>query len=1066
MFKAVSSRVSFPKMEEGILRFWKENDIFRKSVTTRADGPVFVFYEGPPTANGSPGIHHVLARVFKDLIPRHRTMRGYYVPRKGGWDTHGLPVELEIERLLGIRSKPEIEAYGIAEFNEKCRESVFRYVSEWEAMTDRIGFWIDMEDAYVTYRNSYIETCWWILKTTWDKGLVYQDYRVTPHCPRCGTSLSSHEVALGYDEAKDPSVYVKFKVRHPEKIPGAGSFPGSTYFLAWTTTPWTLPGNAALAVAPDAEYVLVEAKSTQNPDVTDRLVLARALLTQAVMGDYNVVSAMKGEDLLGLDYEPLYRLMPLQGPAHRVIGGDFVSLEDGTGIVHIAPAFGEVDLEVGRKEGLPVIQTVDLSGNVIDGPVPFARMFVKDADPIIIADLKARDLIYRAEQIVHSYPFCWRCETPLLYYAKSSWYIKTTAVKERLLAGNDRINWYPEHIKYGRFGDWLRNNVDWAISRERYWGTPLPVWKCESCGELECVGSIADLEARSGRSDLHNTLDLHRPYVDEIVLGCVKCGGTMRRVPEVVDAWYDSGSMPVAQWHYPFENQALFVERFPADFICEAVDQTRGWFYSLHAVSTLLFAQPCFKNVISLGHILDAKGEKMSKSRGNVVDPWTVLNSQGADALRWYLYTVTPPGNPRRFSVDLVNESLRKFLLTLWNTYSFFVTYANIDRFVPEPGDGDNWSRNVDVDQLSSLDRWILSELHSLVKKVDDNLMGYEVTGAARAIEELVDALSNWYVRRSRRRFWKSENDLDKQNAYHTLYECLVTLSKLLAPFTPFVSDELYQNLVRTVDASAPESVHLCFYPVANEAIIDRKLMADTELVMKVVSLGRAARNKAAVKVRQPLKQVVARVRNPEEEEALRALEQQVLEELNVKQLSFTRDEGQLVTYVVKGKPNLLGPKYGKEMPSVMRELEKANPSEIARHVRAGEPVKVGPYVLLPDEVDVITKEREGYSVAREGDYLVAVNTTLSPELVKEGMARELVHRIQTMRKSADFRIEDYIDTFYEGTAEIEEVIKEHSGYIKQETLSRSLTKGRPPDGAYSELLKVDGQEVLVGIKR
>jgi len=1066
MFKAISSRVSFPNMEEEILRFWKENNIFEKSVESRASGPVFVFYEGPPTANGNPGIHHVLARAFKDLIPRHRTMHGYYVPRKGGWDTHGLPVELEVERVLGIRSKPEIEAYGIAEFNEKCRESVFRYVSEWEAMTDRIGFWVNMEDAYVTYRNSYIESCWWILKTIWDKGLVYQDYRVTPHCPRCGTSLSSHEVALGYDEAKDPSVYVKFKVRHPEKLQGAGPFSGSTYFLAWTTTPWTLPGNAALAVAPEAEYVLIETNSTQNPEVMDRLVLARDLLPKAIIGEYAIISTMKGRDLLGLTYEPLYNLVPLSVPAHRVVGGDFVSLEDGTGIVHIAPAFGEVDLDIGRKEGLPVIQTVDLSGKIIDAQVPFANMFVKDADSIIIADLKARDLVYRAEQILHSYPFCWRCETPLLYYAKSSWYIRTTAVKGRLLAGNDRINWYPEHIKQGRFGDWLRNNVDWAISRERFWGTPLNVWKCQSCGELECIGSVAELEARSGRPDLHNTLDLHRPYVDEIVFDCNKCEGTMRRVPEVVDAWYDSGSMPVAQWHYPFENQATFVERFPADFICEAVDQTRGWFYSLHAVSTLLFSQPCFKNVISLGHVLDAKGEKMSKSRGNVVDPWSVLNTQGADALRWYLYTVTPPGNPRRFSVDLVNESLRKFLLTLWNTYSFFVTYANIDRFVPEPGDGDNWSRGVDAGQLPSLDRWILSELHSLVKRVDDGLMEYEITGSARDIESFVDALSNWYVRRSRRRFWKSENDLDKQNAYHTLYECLVTVSKLLAPFTPFMSEELYQNLVRTVDAAAPESVHLCFYPVPNTSIIDERLMADTELVMKVVSLGRAARNKATIKVRQPLKEVAVKVRNREEEKALRRLEQQVLEELNVKQLSFVKDENQLVTYEVRGKPNLLGPKYGKEMPAVVRQLQQASPAEVARRVRAGESVKVGPYVLLPDEIDVVTKEREGYSVAREGDYLVAVNTALTPALVKEGVARELVHRIQTMRKAAGFRIEEYIETYYRGTPEINSVIKEHSDYIRQETLSKSLTEGHPPDGAYSEVLRIDGQEVLVGIRR
>ncbi|MBI2955245.1 MAG: isoleucine--tRNA ligase [Chloroflexi bacterium] len=1063
MFKPVSSKVSLPEMEREVLQFWKENDIFHKSLEARAGQPVFVFYEGPPTANGSPGIHHVLARVFKDLIPRYRTMKGYYVPRKGGWDTHGLPVELETEKALGIRSKPEIEAYGIAEFNKKCRESVFRYVKEWEAMTDRIGFWIDMKDAYVTYANGYVESCWWILKQIWDKGLMYQDYRVSPYCPRCGTTLSSHEVALGYDEARDPSVYVKFGAADPQAVPGQEASQVPLFFLAWTTTPWTLPGNAALAVNPDAEYVMIE---TTQDDRLERLILARALLPSAITTDYTIVASISGKDLLGLKYKPLYTFVKLTTPAHRVIGGDFVSLEDGTGIVHIAPAFGEIDLEVGRKEGLPVIQTVDLQGNMVADTDGFAGLFVKDADPLIIKDLKSRGQMYRAEQILHSYPFCWRCDTPLLYYAKSSWFIRTTAVKDRLLSGNDQINWYPEYIKYGRFGDWLRTNVDWAVSRERYWGTPLNIWRCTSCGEQTCIGSLAELQERSSVDDLARTLDLHRPYVDQVIIPCQKCGGEMLRVPEVVDAWFDSGSMPIAQWHYPFENDALFIERFPADFICEAVDQTRGWFYSLHAVSTLLFARPSYSNVICLGHILDAKGEKMSKSRGNVVDPWSVLDKQGADALRWYLYTATPPGNPRRFSADLVAESLRKFLLTLWNTYSFFVTYANIDSFSPGPAEREDWSKTVDLGRLSSLDRWILSELHSLVKTVDEGLGQYEVTGPARAIEQFVDNLSNWYVRRSRRRFWKSENDLDKQHAYHTLYECLVTVARLLAPFTPFIADEMYQNLVRTVDQQAPESVHLAFFPIANAAIVDEKLMANTRLVMKIVSMGRAARSKANLKVRQPVSEVIAKVKTSEEAEALESLKGQVLDELNAKKLSVTTDESQLVTYSIKGKLNLLGPRYGRELTEVQHELQQLDPSTVARMVRAGEPVQAGRFALSPEEIEITGIERQGLAMVREGDYLVAVDTLVTPELMEEGLARELVHRIQTMRKSADFRIEDYITTYYVAPPSIQNVTAKFGDYIKQETLSKSLVAEAPPASAYVETMQIDGNKVTLGVAR
>ncbi|HLB12162.1 MAG TPA: isoleucine--tRNA ligase, partial [Dehalococcoidia bacterium] len=880
VFKPVSSKVDFPAMEEEALRFWKQRDIFRKSLKVREGQPLFSFYEGPPTANGSPGIHHVLARVFKDVIPRYRTMKGFYVPRKGGWDTHGLPVEIEVEKELGFSGKPDIERYGVDRFNARCRESVFRYVKEWESLTDRIGFWIDLEHAYITYENYYIESGWWIIRRFWDQGLVYQDYKVTPHCPRCGTSLSSHEVALGYkDDTEDPSVYVRFRVQGqgsrvkgrgssgvaadvPVRPAGSGSVVqgessgvGATlggrpdaaaalptalaeicsaerpcYLLAWTTTPWTLTGNVALAVAPEEEYVVVD-------DEGGRLILARALTKQVLGHEPRVLATVKGSELAGLEYEPLYQFLPLDRPAHRVVAGDFVAMNEGTGIVHIAPAFGEVDLEIGRANAFPVLQTVDLRGNFVPEVTPWAGMWVKDADPLIIEDLRSRGLLYRSGRITHTYPFCWRCDTALLYYVKTSWYIKTTARKDRLLAANEQINWYPGHIKYGRFGDWLQNNVDWAISRERYWGTPLPIWKCEDCGQTHCVGSIAELRELSGDPRLEDPVfDLHRPYVDDIGFPCKACGGGMRRLPEVLDCWFDSGAMPVAQWHYPFEDREAFQKTFPADFISEAVDQTRGWFYSLHALAVLLFDSPAYRNVICLGLVLDARGEKMSKSRGNVVDPWTVLKASGADALRWYLYTAGAAGNPRRFSGELVDEVVRRFLLTLWNTYSFFVIYANIDRWHPR-------RPTLDPRPSNDLDRWVLSELNVLVEEVTNDLENYNPTDAGRAVQDFLEGLSNWYVRRSRRRFWKSENDADKMAAYATLYHCLVTLAKLLAPFTPFLAEEMYQNLVRSVDPESPESVHLAGYPVADTSLVEQRLMEDTRLVMKVSSLGRAARS-------------------------------------------------------------------------------------------------------------------------------------------------------------------------------------------------------------------------------
>jgi isoleucyl-tRNA synthetase len=1001
MFNPVGSKVNFPQLEENILGLWKSKNIFQRSVEARRGGTRFVFYEGPPTANGSPGIHHVLARVFKDIIPRYKAMKGYYAPRIAGWDTHGLPIELEVEKELGFSSKADIEKFGIDKFNARCRESVFGYLKEWEAMTERIAFWVDLEHPYITMDSDYIETCWWAIGEMWERGLIYQGYKVTPHCPRCGTSLSSHEVALGYQDADDPSVYIKFKVA--KGLPGVLSKDKPAYFLAWTTTPWTLPGNTALAVNDEAEYSVVEVDG-------EYLILASVLLEQVGLGSYKVVGKIWGDELVGAEYEPLFNPhefgverrrmssgLPLQEAdkklTYHVIATDFVSLEEGTGIVHMAPAYGEVDYEAGMENGLDFVHTVDLQGMVI-GNYPFSGKFVKDADPLVLDDLKSRGLLFRSQTIRHTYPFCWRCETPLLYYAKQTWYIRTTAVKDGLIARNDEINWYPEHIKYGRFGDWLQNNVDWAFSRERYWGTPLPIWQCESCGNYECVGGVKELEKRPGFSGFKQPLDLHRPFVDELTFACPKCGATMRRVPEVIDCWFDSGAMPIGQWHYPFDNDTLLKDgRFPADYISEAVDQTRGWFYSLHAISTLLFNQRCFSNVICLGHVLDARGEKMSKAKGNVVEPWAVINRYGADALRWYFFTSTAAGNVYRFDESMVAEVSRRFLSTLWNVYSFFVTYANIDRFTPG---------GEVISDTSELDKWIISELNQLIADVDGGLDAYNPTEAGRRIENFVGDLSNWYVRRSRRRFWKSESDADKLAAYTTLYECLVALSKLLAPFTPFLAEEMYQNLVVSVFPEAPDSVHLTDFPVADEAKIDKQLSADTRLAMRVSSLGRAARSQAGIKVRQPLAHVVVSLASSREQKILERLKPQILEELNVKDLKFAD-----------------------------RELDKP-----------------------------------GYVVGSEGGYSVAVPTEISPELEAEGMAREIVRRLQAMRRSAGFDIADHIITYYQGEAYIRRVMGDFADYIKQETLSRELVDGAPEEGVFTERHKLSGYDILLGVKR
>ena len=1068
VFKPVSPRVSFPRMEEEVLAFWKETDILRRIDQAREDAPLFTLYEGPPTANGAPGIHHVLARVFKDVIPRYKTMKGYRPVRKGGWDTHGLPVELEIEKELGISTKGEIEEYGIEKFNALCRASVMRYVQEWETLTDRIGFLVDMDDPYVTFTNDYIESGWWILKQLWDKGLLYQGYRVAPHCPRCVTTLSSHEVALGYKEdTPDPSVYVSFPLdaaKSAQHIPDlVQRLPeGQTVaFLAWTTTPWTLTANAALAVAPEAKYVLIRPQHDNG-----WLILAEERLKAVITDEYDVQGTFLGKELEGLYYRPLYlNSSDNEADAYKVVTAGYVSMEDGTGIVHTAPAYGAEDMELGRAHNLPTVHTVGLDGTIEHPGLPGSGKFVKDADEDIMRDLEQRGLLYKRDIYRHTYPFCWRCDTPLLYYAKSSWYIRTTAKQQALVSGNQQINWYPEHIKDGRFGEWLRNNIDWALSRERYWGTPLPIWHCDSCDEYDCFGSVAELKERAlgeHRESLDvETFDLHRPYIDAVLVSCQECGGTMSRAPHVLDAWFDSGAMPYAQHHVTSLSDLQGLRDghlFPADYICEAIDQTRGWFYTLHALATLVADEPSYRNVICLGHILDTKGEKMSKSKGNVVEPWEVINAHGADAVRWYMYTAAPPGNSRRFSADLVSESVRRFMLTLWNVYSFFVTYANLDGYNP--------AQAPQTRPVSDLDRWIRSELEQLTAEVTRLMDEYNATDAGRRIQEFVEVLSNWYVRRSRRRFWKSENDDDKASAYATLYECLSRLSKLLAPFTPFVAEEIYRNLVVSLDQSAPDSVHLAGFPVADESLIDKELSEGMRLAMRVSSLGRAARSKAKIRVRQPLAKVLVKPRSSTELEALRKLASHVIDELNVKEVAPLQDEGDVVDFTVKPNLQLLGPKLGPELPKLQQLLGAADSLQIAGLVNSNRQVRLDGFSLEPGELLVETSDKEGYTSAMEAGYLVAIDINLTPDLADEGMTRELVHLVQNMRRSAGFHISDRIVTWYQGNDRITHVMEKHGGYIKEETLSLDLQPGEAGDDAYVEEHRIDGAAVKLGVKR
>ena len=1042
MFKKVDSQVNLVKLEEKILDFWKNSKIFEKSLKKTEGKKRFVFYEGPPTANGVPGVHHVLSRVFKDIFPRYKTMKGYYVQRKAGWDTHGLPVEIEVEKQLKINSKKEIEGIGIEKFNSLCRQSVMKYEEDWKKLTERIGFWLDMDNAYFTFKNNYIETVWWILKTIWDKNLLYEDYKIVPYCPRCGTPLSSHETALGYSDVEDFSVIVKFP--HAEKK--------NTFFLVWTTTPWTLISNVAGAVNKKSDYVEVEHKG-------ENLILAKKLLTE-VLGDgtgYKIVGDFKGSSLISSRYTPLYDYAGGNSNAFKIIGGDFVSDGEGSGIVHIAPAFGEDDMNAGKENNLPVVQMVNEEGKFKENVESFAGMGIEEANPKIIEDLKARSLLFSVKKIQHSYPFCWRCSSRLMYYARKSWYIRTSQIKDDLLKSNEEVNWYPEYIKHGRFGKWLENNVDWALTRERYWGTPFPVWTDEN-GHKICIGSIAELKEAAGT--IPENLDLHRPYVDDIVIKCPQCGKDMKRVSEVIDVWFDSGSMPYAQFHYPFENKEIFKDNFPADFIAEAIDQTRGWFYTLLAISTLLFKKSCYKNVLCLGLINDEDGQKMSKSKGNVINPWEVLNKQGADALRWYFFTGVSPWLSKNFSSKAIDEVVRKFILTLWNTYSFFVIYANIDNFDP-------YAHTLEVGGRFEIDRWIISELNLTIKKVNELMDDFNVTESGRAIQDFTDVLSNWYVRRSRRRFWKSEEDKDKISAYKTLYECLVTISRLVAPFTPFLSDEIYKNLTGSF-GKGEESVHLESYPAADESLIDKDLNFKMDTARKIVGLGRAVRSKVNIKIRQPIEKVLVYFdSDAKKKEAINHFKDVIASELNVREIEFAGGLEELVSYDIKPNLAFVGKKYGSLVPKIKGALLLENPVRTALKVKNEKNINLTvdgkKMELLPQEVLVDIKNKEGFGVETDGEFTVGLSTAISADLVEEGFCRELVHQIQNLRKEAGFQIENTIDTAMEPGIK-EDVIKKFKNYIMKETLSKSLGPDFK-DGMFVKEVKVNDVKIKIGIK-
>ncbi|MGH2992800.1 MAG: isoleucine--tRNA ligase [Solirubrobacterales bacterium] len=1054
-YRPVDPRQSFPELEERILERWRERDVFHRSLAQREGAPVWSFYEGPPTANGRPGSHHVLSRAFKDIYPRFRTMRGYRVPRKAGWDTHGLPVELEIEKELGVSSKAEIEAYGIAEFNARCRESVFRYVEDWNRLTERIGFWIDLDDPYVTLTNEYIESVWWSLRRIWDDGRLYERNKVVPYCPRCGTALSSHEVALGYKDVEDPSVFVKLPIT---AVPPSDQIPESPLregdrLLVWTTTPWTLISNAAVAVGPEIEYVRA------RPPGSEEVFVVAADLVERVLGEgAEIIAHFPGSALAGTAYEPPFPFISDYGPrGHTVLEADFVTTGEGTGLVHTAIAFGEDDFRLGEQYGIKLQNPVRADGTFDQRITDYEGRFVKDADADIVESLRDRGRLLRVETYEHAYPHCWRCETPLLYYAKSSWYIRTTEVRDRMLAANEEIDWHPEHIKHGRFGKWLEGNVDWALSRERYWGTPLPIWSCESpdCEERFCAGSMDELLERGGEVPD----DLHRPYIDEVVLGCEVCGGEMRRVEEVIDAWYDSGSMPFAQFHYPFEGQESFEERFPAEFICEAIDQTRGWFYSLLAISTLLFDTTSYRHCVCLGLILDPEGQKMSTSRGNVVQPAEVIERHGADALRWYYLTSQQPWAGYRFSVDTVGEAVRQFTLTLWNTYSFWVLYANAEGLSPADFADQSPVTSHQSSDANALDRWALSRLQGTVREVTERLEAFDSTAAGRAIAAYVEELSNWYVRLSRRRFWEGD-----RAAFGTLRRCLLDVAAMLGPFTPFLADEIYTNLAggeAEEFASGPDSVHLLDFPEPHESLEDGDLELGMEAARRAVELGRAARAQAGVKVRQPLRKAVI-VATDREREQIQRLSDLVAGELNVKEIEFVAEEAELVTYEVKPNYRSLGPRFGRLMPQAAAAVQALDPAAVAEAVagerRVGIRVNGGEHELEPDDVTLVLQPLDGYQVEAESGRAVALALELDDELRREGLAREVVHAVQNTRREAGLEVTDRIALRLGGDPELLDAARAHEGYVAGETLATSVSY----DAEGSAGTQIEGRDLVI----
>ena len=1044
MFNQLTDKINYHDLEKRLLAYWDGNGIFEKSVSLRAGRPQFTFYEGPPTANGRPGIHHVMARTLKDMICRYKTMQGFQVPRKAGWDTHGLPVEIEVEKMLGLKHKDEIVEYGIARFNEECRKSVWKYKTEWEEMTRLMGYWVDLAHPYVTFENNYIESIWWALKQYFDKNMIYRGYKIQPYCPRCETPLSSHEVSLGYKDVKDPSIYIKLKVKGEE----------NTYFLVWTTTPWTLISNVALAVHPDVDYVKADLKG-------EHLILAEARLS--VLGEgYNVSARFKGKELVGKEYERMYSYHPVKEKGWYVVGTDFVTTEDGSGIVHMAPAYGEDDYQAGKKFGLPTIHPVNKSGEFGPEVTDFAGKFVKDADADIITNLKQRGILFKKEQYLHSYPHCWRCTSPLLYYARESWYIKTTAYAGRMVELNKTINWIPKEVGEGRFGNWLEENKDWALSRDRFWGTPLPIWICEKCGKQRCVGSIEDL--RKGRN-VPDPLDLHKPFVDEVTFACESCKGTMKRTPELIDAWFDSGSMPFAQWHYPFENKDVFEKSYPADYICEGIDQTRGWFYTLHSIGTFLFDRPAYKNVLVNELILDKQGQKMSKSKKNTVDPFTLIKKYGADATRWYLIANSPVWRPTLFDEEGVADVQRRFFSTLVNTYAFFTLYANVDKFVFE-------EPPIDVKERPEIDRWILSEMNSLLIRYRQWMDEYDVTRAARAVSDFtMDQLSNWYVRRNRRRFWKSEKGRDKTAAYQTLYECLVVVCKLTAPFSPFLADEIFRNLNLVTKKEAVDSVHLSMFPEPNKALIDLDLERRMEQAIKIVSLVRAMRMKANLKVRQPLKKLIIPVSSDQEKNLIAQMQDVILEEINVKDIEYVTEDSGVVKR--KAKPNFktLGPRFGKTVQVVAARIRSMTAGEVNRFLADGSltfSADGSEYVVSVEDVEILHEDVKGWLVESDGPVTVALDTELTQDLVDEGFAREFVNRVQNRRKDSGLEVTDRIRLYVRASQKLARALEKQASYVKQETLAVELRLMKEDDRSSVELHQedVNGESVEIGLEK